>query len=81
MLSQTLTYQFIPKKADAEKTYSGFCFCPTTDGYVSGVWSMGTRLSTALSLDQLPSCLDDSLSRRVPAVSYTHLTLPTNREV
>ena len=69
MLSQKVTYQFLPKIADAEKTYSGFCFSPTTDGYVSGIWSMGTRLSTAFSLDQLPSCLDDSLSRGVPESS------------
>ena len=69
MLSQKATYQFLPKIEDAEKTYSGFCFSPTTDGYVPRIWSMGTRLSTALSLDKLPSCLDGPLSRGVPESS------------
>ena len=53
-----------------------------------GVFSMsdmrGERLQVMLSPDELTAIDDFRFKHRMPtraAVSYTHLTLPTNREV
>ena len=55
---------------------------PTIEEAVSQVRAAGLQLDAITQIDELPPSLEPAELAPPPApVSYTHLTLPTNREV